>query len=87
MALRERAPAGVTTYLLEDAAERLLRGRPRAARLLQAQVIERRLDRHGDDPLERVVGMRHGERVALTEGLCEPLGSLSLKQGRGSGCL
>ena len=69
-------------HALEDAAQRLGGGRPRAALLLEAEVVQRRLDRHDDVAGERlllrgnVVAVAFGER-GLRGGLGEVDGGRS----------
>jgi hypothetical protein len=53
--------------LLENGPEGLLGGRPGAAGLLQAEVVERGLDRDDKVALERVLGVGNAEVVALAE--------------------
>ena len=54
-------------HKLTDGLERLGRGRPGGALLLQAEVVERRLDGDDDRALERVLGVDHVEVGALAE--------------------
>ena len=66
--------------IFTDGPERLLRGGPRAARLLQAHVVERGLDRDDQVALERVIGRGDAVVVALGEA---GVGGLRGLDGRG----
>ena len=52
-------------HLLEDGLESLGRRSPRALRLLKAQIIQARLNRHNNLTVEGMVGRLRRKRVAL----------------------
>ena len=69
-------------FALQNRAERLLRGRPRALLLLQAQLVERRAERHDDGAVEGVLRGVGGVRGALGE---VRVGRLRIGDGGGHG--